>query len=91
MSRCKKGAGNTLAALKSMRAARPDGAPIYVIMDNLSAHKGSERQPGHGRGALERDRLADPPVPPLPGPAPDLPLRLSLTGEPSAAQPPSTP
>jgi len=29
----------TLAALKSIRAARPDGAPIYVIMDNLSANK----------------------------------------------------
>ena len=28
-----------LAALKSIRAARPDGAPIYVIMDNLSANK----------------------------------------------------
>lgn len=25
--------------LKSIRAARPDGAPIYVIMDNLSANK----------------------------------------------------
>ncbi|MFI6334902.1 IS630 family transposase [Streptomyces sp. NPDC050535] len=36
----KKGAANTLAALKSIRAARPDGAPIYVVMDNLSAHKG---------------------------------------------------
>jgi hypothetical protein len=24
----------------SIRAARPDGAPIYVILDNLSAHKG---------------------------------------------------
>ena len=24
---------------KSIRAARPDGAPIYVIMDNLSANK----------------------------------------------------
>jgi transposase InsO family protein len=33
---------NTLAALKSIRAARPDGAPIYVILDNLSAHKGSD-------------------------------------------------
>ncbi|MFC8665811.1 IS630 family transposase [Streptomyces sp. NPDC057199] len=40
VNRRKKGAGNTLAALKSIRAARPDGAPIYVIMDNLSAHKG---------------------------------------------------
>ncbi|RAO00727.1 hypothetical protein LAH08_02980 [Micromonospora noduli] len=38
--RTRKSAGNTLAALKSIRAARPDGAPIYVILDNLSAHKG---------------------------------------------------
>lgn len=42
VNRRKKGAGNTLAALKSIRAARPDGAPIYVIMDNLSAHKGPD-------------------------------------------------
>ncbi|MDQ0938463.1 transposase [Streptomyces sp. V1I1] len=41
INRRKKGAANTLAALKSIRAARPDGAPIYVIMDNLSAHKGT--------------------------------------------------
>lgn len=32
----------SLAALQSIRAARPDGAPIYVILDNLSAHKGSK-------------------------------------------------
>lgn len=36
----RKGTTNTLTALKSIRAARPDGAPIYVILDNLSAHKG---------------------------------------------------
>ncbi|MFE7980489.1 IS630 family transposase, partial [Streptomyces shenzhenensis] len=42
INRRKKGALNTLAALKSIRAARPDGAPIYVIMDNLSAHKGAD-------------------------------------------------
>ena len=42
VNRRKKGAANTLAALKSIRAARPDGAPIYVIMDNLSAHKGAD-------------------------------------------------
>ena len=36
--RRRKGGDHTLAALKSMRAARPDGAPIYVIMDNLSAN-----------------------------------------------------
>lgn len=40
VKRRKKGAVNTLAALRSIRAARPDGAPIYVILDNLSAHKG---------------------------------------------------
>jgi transposase len=33
-----KGGGHTLAALKSIRAARPDGAPIYVICDNLSCN-----------------------------------------------------
>ena len=39
VTRRRKGADHTLAALKSIRAARPDGAPIYVIMDNLSANK----------------------------------------------------
>lgn len=38
--RHRKGAANTLAALRSIRAARPDGEPVYVILDNLSAHKG---------------------------------------------------
>ena len=38
-NRRRKGGDHTLAALKSIRAARPDGAPIYVIMDNLSANK----------------------------------------------------
>jgi transposase len=37
--RRRKGGEHTLAALKSIRAARPDGAPIYVILDNLSANK----------------------------------------------------
>jgi hypothetical protein len=31
-----KGGKHTLAALKTIRAARPDGAPIYVIEDNLA-------------------------------------------------------
>ena len=39
VTRLRKGADHTLAALKSIRAARADGAPIYVIMDNLSANK----------------------------------------------------
>lgn len=35
-------AAPSLAALKAIRAARPDGAPVHVILDNLSAHKGSK-------------------------------------------------
>lgn len=34
----RKGADHTLAALRSIRAARPDGQRISVILDNLSAH-----------------------------------------------------
>ncbi len=34
-----KGAGHTLAALKPVRAARPDGYRLFVIMDNLAANK----------------------------------------------------
>jgi transposase len=39
ITRRRKGADHTLAALKSIRATRPDGAPIYVIQDNLAANK----------------------------------------------------
>jgi hypothetical protein len=39
VTRLRKGADHSLAALKSIRAARPDGAPVYVITDNLSANK----------------------------------------------------
>src|SRR5438876_7067194 len=35
--RARKGADHTLAALKSIRAARPGGYRLYVILDNLSA------------------------------------------------------
>ena len=38
--RAGKSAANTLAALRSIRAARPDGQWIHVIVDNLLAHKG---------------------------------------------------
>src|SRR5882757_9893798 len=34
-----KGADHTLAALRSIRAARPDGYRLFVIMDNLAASK----------------------------------------------------
>ncbi|MFE2498943.1 transposase [Streptomyces scopuliridis] len=37
-----KGAANTPAALKYIRAALRDSAPIYVILDNPSAHKGAK-------------------------------------------------
>ncbi len=37
--KARKGTDNSLEAIKSCRAARPDGEPIYVILDNLSAHK----------------------------------------------------
>ncbi|MGX1127835.1 hypothetical protein RKD49_000025 [Streptomyces glaucescens] len=38
ISRRRKGIDHTWAALRPIRAVRPDGAPIYVILDNLSAH-----------------------------------------------------
>ncbi len=37
VNRRRKGTANTLAVLKSIRAAQPDGAPICIILDNLSA------------------------------------------------------
>jgi transposase len=37
--RARKGADHTLAALKSIRASRPGGYRLYVILDNLSADK----------------------------------------------------
>jgi transposase len=40
--RNRKSAANVLAALQSIRAARPHGQRIYVILDNLSAHKGTK-------------------------------------------------
>ena len=42
MVREKKGIENTLKALRSIREKRPDGEQIYVILDNLSAHKGTK-------------------------------------------------
>lgn len=39
VNRHRKGGVNTLKALKTIRAARPDGAPVYVILDNLSSNK----------------------------------------------------
>jgi transposase len=39
VTHARKGGENTLAALRTIRSARPDGAPIYVVLDNLSANK----------------------------------------------------
>ncbi|WP_329109139.1 IS630 family transposase [Micromonospora sp. NBC_01699] len=51
--RHRKSATNTLTALKSIRAARPDGAPIYIILDNLSAHKGPAIRAWAARNKVE--------------------------------------
>jgi transposase len=39
VTRERKGADHTLAALKSIRARRPGGYRLFVILDNLSANK----------------------------------------------------
>lgn len=49
-NRRRKGTGNTLAALRSIRAARPDGAPV-VILGDLSAHNGKKILRWGGRPA----------------------------------------
>jgi transposase len=41
-NRRRKGAANTLLALKSIRRTRPAEQQIYVILDNLSAHKNKD-------------------------------------------------
>ena len=38
VTRHRKGGDHTLPAFQSIRATRPDGAPIYIICDNLSAN-----------------------------------------------------
>ncbi|MGH3748733.1 MAG: IS630 family transposase [Micromonosporaceae bacterium] len=51
--RQRKSAANTLAALKTIRAARPDGAPIYIVLDNLSAHRGVQIRRWAARNKVE--------------------------------------
>jgi hypothetical protein len=43
-----QGTISTLAALKSIRAARPDGAPTCITLDNLSARTGARHRPPLG-------------------------------------------
>jgi transposase len=49
----RKSAANTLAALRSIRAHRPGGDWIYVILDNLSAHKGPQIRRWASRNKVE--------------------------------------
>lgn len=51
--RRRKSAVNVLAALKSIRARRPDGEAIYIILDNLSAHKGVKIREWAARNRVE--------------------------------------
>jgi transposase len=51
--RARKGADHTLAALKSIRAARPSGYRLYVILDNLSANKTPAIRSWAGRANVE--------------------------------------
>jgi transposase len=51
--RHRKSAANTLTALRSIRAARPDGAPIYVVLDNLSARRGAKIRRWTARNKVE--------------------------------------
>jgi transposase len=60
--RHQKSAGNTLRALQSIRARRPDGEMIYVILDNLSAHKA--RRSAAGPNATRSSCASPPPTAP---------------------------
>jgi hypothetical protein len=51
--RSRKGADYSLAAIKSCRAARPDGDWIYVILDNLSAHRGQKMREWCAKHSVE--------------------------------------
>jgi DDE superfamily endonuclease len=53
ITRERKGADHTLAALKSIRAARPGGYRLFVILDNLSANKTPAIQCWAGRANVE--------------------------------------
>jgi transposase len=49
----RKGAGHTLAALKSIRAGHPDGYRLFVVLDNLSANKTPAIRRSAGRANVE--------------------------------------
>ncbi|WP_425281715.1 transposase [Streptomyces brevispora] len=68
VNRRRKGTANTLAALKSLRSARPDGAPIYIILDNLSAHTGQDIRRWAKKNKVELCFTPTPPGPTRSGP-----------------------
>jgi transposase len=51
--RRRKGGDHSLAAFQSIRAARPDGSPIYIICDNLSANTTPAIRAWAGRNNVE--------------------------------------
>ena len=53
MVRERKGADHTLAALKSIRAARPGGYRLFVILGNLPANKTPAIRAWAGRANVE--------------------------------------
>jgi len=56
-----KGGGHTLAALKSIRAARPGGYRLFVIMDNLAANKTPAIRRRASEYCCEQSRSTRPP------------------------------
>ncbi|MCY4629783.1 MAG: IS630 family transposase [bacterium] len=57
--RARKAAANTVAALKSIRAARSDTDWIYIILDNLSAHKAPHVRDWAARNNVEQTASGD--------------------------------
>lgn len=53
VTRRRKGGDHSLAAFKSIRAARPDGEPVYVILDNLLGEQDTQN-PFLGGGKQRR-------------------------------------
>jgi transposase len=64
VNRRRKGAVNTLAALKPIRAARPDGAPIYVTWTTFPPTR--EPRSAAGRRRTRSSRVSRRPTPPGP-------------------------
>src|SRR3954464_5159846 len=51
--RARRGAATPRGACRATRPARPDGDPVFVILDNLSAHKGPTIRCWAARHAVE--------------------------------------